>query len=350
MRKIVLGLAAAAVIAVPLAGAGSANAAVGGEDFVTNGSFGTDPANALAAGSTTDFKPANLGLPGNWQNRDQGTMYDPGTFTIASNPASLHEFWANFPGNDQMMIVNGFQSANKLVWGQDVDLRHAAPTYTLWAGQNQNVGTVTVTPEAGGTYSVKYTLSAAAVADGYKITQIHIATANDPTAIPQSNGNPTPGKFAVNKTFAAPGVTEYEATGVTAGEFVAAHADLAKTVNGVVVKTDSGWSEGTKFSGKNWATYSKYTPKVTYEFSMNATNILPDGVVGTGVPGAHLTVSLNNEQLGEIVLTGVDAGKVVTFKKTVDYSPTAKLEIRNLGTEYSGNDFAIDDIKLVQVP
>src|SRR4051794_25637401 len=106
MRKIFIGVAAAAVIAAPLAATTSANAAVG-DEYVQHGGFGDAPANVLPDGSSTEFTPANLSLFGEWANVGKGTMYDPGTFTVASNPASLHEFWAPFPGDDQMMIVNG---------------------------------------------------------------------------------------------------------------------------------------------------------------------------------------------------------------------------------------------------
>src|SRR3954454_190577 len=186
MRKIFIGVAAAAVIAAPLAATTSANAA-GGDEYVQPVGFGDAPANALPDGSSTEFTPANLSLFGEWANVGKGTMYDPGTFTVASNPASLHEFWAPFHGDDQMMIVNGHTDGTHTVWKQTVDTSAAPPssTTTLWAGQNENVGTVTVSPDPvnAGKFCVKYDLSDQAVADGYGITQVYVASGADATAI-----------------------------------------------------------------------------------------------------------------------------------------------------------------------
>jgi len=59
-------------------------------------------------------------------------------------------------------------------------------------------------------------------------------------------------------------------------------------------------------------------------------------------------VSLNGKQIGEKSLTGLDAGNGVEFKDTVSLANTVH-EIRHHATDYSGNDFAIDDITLTQV-
>ena len=49
----------------------------------------------------------------------------PVCYTIGTNPAAVHEAWADFSAaNDPMMIVNGFQSTNQKVWSQSV----TAPT------------------------------------------------------------------------------------------------------------------------------------------------------------------------------------------------------------------------------
>ena len=350
MRKIYVGLAAAAVIAAPLAATTSAKAAVGGE-YVQNGGFGDVPANVLDSGSSTDFTPANLNLFGEWTNRDRGTMYDPGTFTIASNPASLHEFWADFPGDDQMMVVNGHTEGIHTVWEQTVDTRAAvkSSTHPLLAGQTNDVGTVTVTPQDDGKWCVKYDLSAQAEDDGWRINQIHIATAANEDGIPQNKGGvPQPGQFPVNESY-SPGVTEQEICDVPAGEVFAAHASLAKVVDGVVVKTDTGWTPGSRFVTTNWSTYSTYTPRIAFKFSMNATNVLRPGIV-PGEAGAKLEVSLNGNPIGTADLTGLNPGNEVVLNGDVADTDEVKIEINNLATEYSGNDFAIDDISLVQVP
>src|SRR4051794_20128098 len=86
MRKILISLATAAVVAASLVGT-SANAA-NADQFVQNGDFGNAASNALAAGSTTAYTPANLlDHPANYGDRNTGSMYDEGTYTLASNPA-----------------------------------------------------------------------------------------------------------------------------------------------------------------------------------------------------------------------------------------------------------------------
>jgi hypothetical protein len=352
MRKLFLGLAATAAIATPFLGTVPASAAIG-DEFISNGSFSEPTVDGLldTPNTTTDFALATPGMFGNFANAGLGSMYDPGRYTIASNPASLHEFWADFGNGDPMMIVNGHTEGSHVVWAQDADLSGATPTSvtTLWAGQNINVGTVTVSPDpnAAGQFCVNYDLSDSAVAEGYEITETHIATGANPADIPQKNGNPRPGQFAYNNTY-NPAVTEATVCSVNEGAVVAAHAALTKTVNGVVVGGQTGWSEGPKFTGKNWATYSAYDPTVKFQFSMNATNILRQGIV-PGEAGAHLVVKVNGVQIGEADLTGQNPGNLIEFAGSVAPAATAHVEIVNTATQYSGNDFAIDDISLTQV-
>ena len=85
MRKILLGLVATAAIATPLMAMAPANAADGAQ-LIVNGDFSASADGHLAARSTTDFKWADPTVQGTWGNQAE-TMYDPGTYTIALQPA-----------------------------------------------------------------------------------------------------------------------------------------------------------------------------------------------------------------------------------------------------------------------
>ena len=195
-----------------LASASPASAAVG-DNLVTNGGFDSTP-----LGAETAFQWADPGVEGNWGNHGSGTMYDPGTYTIASNPRVVHEHWATFDGDDSMMIVNGMDQEsglNSLVWAQNVTL-----------------------PD----------------------------------------------------------------------------------------------------------------PDAAYKFSMTAKNVLPQDGVFVGALGANLTVLVNGVQVGVINLTDEAAGVEFAVETGVSNAGTARIEIRNNTSIYTGNDFAIDDISLTQVP
>jgi hypothetical protein len=255
-----------------------------------------------------------------------------------------------------MMIVNGMDQASKansLVWAQDVKLPAASvQSFTLWAGQNLQVGKIEVHPDpnADGKLCVNYVLDPASVAAGWRITQTHLAIGNTPADIPQANGNPIPGQFkAASDTF-TPGVTSHEYCGLTSGTVIAAHAVVTQTnpTTGLVTQTQTAWAGDNGFSGKNWARYATgdFPNLPLYDFSMNATNVY-DGAQGTD-GGARLTVSINGQKIGGADLTNVVPGNQITIEKVVSYAGTAHIEIRNEAAFYSGNDFAIDNISLTQ--
>ena len=114
MRKIFMGLAAAAVLVAPVAMAGPANAAAG--DMALNLDFENPDAQVLAdVGATTAFT-RSIDEQGNWGDEGKGTMYDPGTYTIGTNPREAHELWADWPDStDRMLLVNGFTNVDQKV-------------------------------------------------------------------------------------------------------------------------------------------------------------------------------------------------------------------------------------------
>lgn len=71
----------------------------------------------------------------------------------------------------------------------------ASGTVDLIAGQHIDVGDIVV-QRVGDDLCVEYQLSAEALAEGWVLTETHLAVAGDPAGLPQTkNGNPIPGKF-----------------------------------------------------------------------------------------------------------------------------------------------------------
>ena len=112
-------LGVACLTGIGLAAASNAEAVVIGPNVVVNGDFSAPaPLGALAAPSTTDF--ALTSLYGQATSPGGGTMYDPGTYVVASNPNDFHPFWVNWQDGNQRLIANGFQNTNQKVWEQRV--------------------------------------------------------------------------------------------------------------------------------------------------------------------------------------------------------------------------------------
>jgi hypothetical protein len=92
--------------------------------------------------------------------------------------------------------------------------------------------------------------------------------------------------------------------------------------------------------------------KVTYDFTANATNILrPDWIAEHapgGAAGANIEVKINGTTIGSQDLTGNNPDQVVQFVGAVPAAPTMEVTVWNNGTAFTGNDFAIDDISLIQ--
>jgi hypothetical protein len=148
-----------------------------------------------------------------------------------------------------MMIVNGTTTEPPaVVWGQDVTgltlNEPVPPSFPLYAGQKILVGDVLVKSDSTN-ICVKFVLSPEKIAEGWVITETHVAIADGATGIPQTNGNPIPGKFSSKETL-NPGMTETGWYCLPIGEgwgspyAVAAHAVVKKikagdTVTGYLV-------------------------------------------------------------------------------------------------------------------
>ena len=126
-------------------------------------------------------------------------------------------------------------------------------TVTLFAGQTNNAGSVTVSNDASFIY-VEYTTTSP-----WQMIEAHLAIASTLAGIPQTHkGNPIPGRFPYTATF-DPEVSDYVFAipmgSFNPGEtlFIAAHA--------VVIGDgrETAWGAGTGFPGANWGTYFQYT-------------------------------------------------------------------------------------------
>lgn len=131
--------------------------------------------------------------------------------------------------------------------GGDDPVLCAAPI--LWAGQNIDIGTVSVYYD-----STNETVTVVYETDGdwtLELTHLWIGDCND---LPTNNpGNPIIGQFPYSESH--PGATTFTYE-IDASDFdgitdicVAAHAEV------IGATSETAWAEGTTFPGNNWAMY-----------------------------------------------------------------------------------------------
>lgn len=138
-------------------------------------------------------------------------------------------------------------------------------SYTLLAGQTIDSGQVTAQIN-GGNLDVTYSTT-----DGWTLNEVHLWVGENITDMPQTRkGKPIPGQFphaaeglagATTYTISIP-VTDlaFACPGDDKNYLVAAHAALSKTHSDGGTQSETGWSDGARFSEKgNWATYSTLT-------------------------------------------------------------------------------------------
>lgn len=113
IKRLALGLAAAAMIAAPLAAPAQA---ADGDTPLAQSFVGAGPTTLLSdLGLATDFSHTTLLTQASHPGGD-GSMWDPGTYVIGDNPHDFHPFWVDFGDTgDNMLIVNGFQNLNQKV-------------------------------------------------------------------------------------------------------------------------------------------------------------------------------------------------------------------------------------------
>ena len=218
-----------------------------GPNLIVNGDF-----EAENTGFTTEYTYLDPAVTGPW------TLGPPYMYTVGTDPHLYHSAWASFgdhtTGTGKMMIVNGSSNGYppEVVWAQNVSLAcvptYPVSTFPLFAGQSWEIGEVLVkTSETG--ICVKFVLTdAAAIADGWVITEAHVAVAGKDADIPQTKkGNPIPGKFPIN-VMIDPGVTETDWYCLETDAdpvIIAAHAEVSKIQAGYTVSGCLVSDEGT---------------------------------------------------------------------------------------------------------
>ena len=128
-------------------------------------------------------------------------------------------------------------------------------SYTLYAGQNINAGTINVS-NTGTQVIVTYNTTG-----GWELeeTHLYIGTAED-VQPSTGNGSPIPGQFPYKEAHS--GITSYTwvlPRPIEPCFIVAAHASVVKTDANGSTQQETAWSEGESFLQQgNWATYSEY--------------------------------------------------------------------------------------------
>jgi len=127
----------------------------------------------------------------------------------------------------------------------------------LWAGQNINAGSVTVSNDQTNLY-VTYSTSG-----NWMLRKVHLYVGACNTIPTNNAGNPTIGLFPYSQQF-SPFVSSYTFTiplaNLTDECFcVAAHAELVKIgASGGVIQAETGWAGNSLIGGNSWARKFKY--------------------------------------------------------------------------------------------
>lgn len=196
-------------------------------------------------------------------------------------------------------------------------------TADLIAGQNINVGTVTVTNDAE-TLFVTYTTT-----DDWLMSEIHLYVGPKEGAPVNKKGNPQVGHFPTNQTFnpMINTITYEFPLSIFQDDcfIVAAHAVVNKVINEQVVDSQTAWGDGIRFVDKgNWATYFEYCPQICdptpeencYESETawaDGTRYVEQGSWATYVTYQEGTVTLfagQNMDAGTVSFSAVDNGMV----------------------------------------
>lgn len=124
-------------------------------------------------------------------------------------------------------------------------------SFNLMAGQHYQAGQVLLLNDDDSVY-VGY------ITEGWTITQTHLYI-GDCAGIPvNGSGSPQPGHFPVSNSF-NPGVSEvwysFPLASIPPCGCIAAHAVVRNNSTG---QTETGWSEGTRFTNNSWAMRTSY--------------------------------------------------------------------------------------------
>jgi hypothetical protein len=213
--------------------------------------------------------------------------------------------------------------------------------YQLTAGQHMAVGTVEVT-DSEGTLSVTYKLSAAAIAQGWYLTETHTYAGSCAGVPMNQNGIPVPGHFPAKEEFT--GTATYMATAVFENfafngcdNCIYAHAALAKVGS---TATETAWGGTTPGTANRWFYYiSTYcekdctpTEQCTYTqgyWKNHGPAGCANGKNSNMWPVSSLmlgTVSYSDAQLCELLNTSVSGNALISLAHQLI---AAKLNVAN---------------------
>ncbi len=308
-----------------------------------------------------DFEDGNVGFDTDYfYVPPDGSMYAENTYAIGDDPRDYHSEWASFgdhtTGTGMMMIVNGFPLEElpiRIVWGQEVNLPaafSAVKTYPMFANGDSRIGDVLVKNSAEEICVEFVVTDPDTIAEGWLITEAHVAIGYAPGDIPQNKRNLILGKFEIrDKVKPSDTVTGWYCQPYDEETIVAAHAELVRPN---IRPRDSvdGWGGTLPFEGKDPATYIEYDPQepiaATYRFTMW-------GASSYWENPAVLEVNFGEIPVGPATLTlPEDEGEWVKVEYDFEVSPaeTIYVAIRDSVPTYYGDDFVIDDISLELLP
>jgi hypothetical protein len=199
----------------------------------------------------------------------------------------------------------------------------------LWAGQNINAGSVSVSNDATNLY-VTYSTSGS-----WMLRKVHLYVGSCNTIPTNNAGNPTVGLFPLSQQF-SPFVSNYTftipLTSLTDECFcVAAHAELVKIGStGGVIQAETGWAGNSLIGGNSWARKFKYCVQdcpETCEMNVEIESISPSlcangsgSVVLSAYGGvAPYSFTIVNTTTGVIysnqtgIFNGISAGNYLAF-------------------------------------
>lgn len=162
--------------------------------------------------------------------------------------------------------------------------------FTLYAGQNIDVGTVSVSNDSDSIY-VTYTTTG-----GWLIYETHVYV-GDVAGIPTNNsGNPQIGLFPHNMTHS--GVSSFTVAFAIDENLdcyaIAAHAVVGITNPDGTVQTETAWSNGNDINdGGSWATYSEYCLQDCCEYE----EVVYEYYGGQNILTGNLTVTNDDQNL-----------------------------------------------------
>jgi hypothetical protein len=175
--------------------------------------------------------------------------------------------------------------------------------YNLYAGQRTLVGHIEVWNDADCIY-VKYMITE----PGWYLTETHVEVGDDMADIPQTKGNPIPGKFSQGESYSVGDLITEDIFCFPRGDcddfskFIAAHASVVHMCGCQVDRCETAWAATEvgqmPFPGKNWATF------ITYEIQGGWDLVETLTVMSNDIDGETSMYKLDSDRCYKIVVSG----------------------------------------------